>query len=75
MHTMEGEYTQSSIVNPVMVSAAGFETLYTRAGEFRTLTFCMCIRAGQPELDDRYISRMRGRTYGIGTGYFDPAQE
>lgn len=32
--------SQSSMVSLDMVSGAGFETLYTRAGEFRTLTFC-----------------------------------
>lgn len=31
---------QLSIVSLDIVSCAGLDTLYTRAGEFRTLTFC-----------------------------------
>ena len=39
LHNRSVEHSQSSIVNPDIVSGPVFDTLYTRHGEFSTFTF------------------------------------
>ncbi len=63
-----------------MTSGAGFDTLYTRAGEFRTLTFyvcggeCRCDRKAESCSFEPCQVKKQGTTYGIGTRNLDPGQ-